>query len=144
MRPSGPRPTGEIRFARRMACTPDGCATSHCALTVELDQGAPTPGPLGISGGGCGRVRPGDLAFCFLFVQGTDRAPLADRSAFGGSTADYISRCPACGSGPVDYYYDLDVRVPLDMAPGVKPVPVWVTDGQGHRADAIWFIEIVR
>lgn len=48
-------------------------------------------------------------------------------------------RCTACGSET----YELDLRVPDDMTPGIKTVPVWVVDEQGRRADTTASITVV-
>jgi hypothetical protein len=39
--------------------------------------------------------------------------------------------------------FDIDLRIPADMAPGVKTFPVWATDADGRRADTTAAIEIV-
>ena len=62
----------------------------------------------------------------------------------GGSAFRFVGfpKCPACGGPP--WTYDIDLRVPADMTPGAKTFPVWVIDGEGHRADTTATIEIVR
>lgn len=70
----------------------------------------------------------------------------ADLRIFGGSAEAPSSsfgfpKCPACGGPP--WTYDIDLRVPADMTPGVKTFAVWVMDGEGHRADTTATIEIV-
>jgi hypothetical protein len=49
--------------------------------------------------------------------------------------------CPACGAPPSTF--DLAVRVPANMAPGVKIIPIWASDAQGHRTNGTALIEIV-
>ena len=70
----------------------------------------------------------------------------ADLRFFGGPAEAPTSsfgfpKCPACGGPP--WAYDIDLRVPADMTPGVKTFAVWVNDGEGHRADTTAAIEIV-
>jgi len=126
--------TGNVSFT-----WPD-CAAPNCGLTVGLNQGSstPPPAPLQISVICYGPYRPGDIAACFIE---TTRGPFADLSTFGGPAEYSIPPCPACGGPP--WTYDLPVRVPADMTPGVKTIAIWATDAQGHRVNATASIGIV-
>ena len=53
-----------------------------------------------------------------------------------------IPRCPACGGPP--WTFDLDLRVPADMATGVKTFAIWATDAEGNLASTTAAIEIAR
>jgi hypothetical protein len=58
----------------------------------------------------------------------------ADMSIFG--------RPADAGFTPSPGAYDLDLRVPADMTPGVKTFAVWAIDLEGHRADTSASIEV--
>ena len=64
-----------------------------------------------------------------------------DLRIFGGPAELRFPKCPACGGPP--WTFDIDLRIPADMAPGVKTFPVWATDADGRRADTTASIEIV-
>lgn len=113
--------------------------------------GAPGPGSptvaLGVSARCFGPFRPGEQVSlaCVVFVQeatgpaSTGIGVHADLSQFGGPADALPVKCPACGD-PLTY--DLDLRVPADMAPGAKVFAIWATDAQGRRADGSASIEI--
>jgi hypothetical protein len=123
------------------------------ASTPAAPPTAPTPSSsqLGISVG-CGPLRTGTYygLACIAMVSDTN-APSnysyrvqADLRIFGGSAEAPpfgFPKCPACGGPP--WTYDMDLRVPADMTPGVKTFAVWVIDGEGHRADTTATVEIV-
>lgn len=77
---------------------------------------------------------------CLVLVEDTTHPPVnrftarADLRVFGGSADAVFPRCPACGGPP--WTFDLDLRVPADMTPGVKTFDVWVTDPEGNRRAA--------
>lgn len=88
-------------------------------------------------------VHPADTApaACFVGVEGGVTKPVgasADLRAFGGAAEAPLVACWACGA----IEFDLDVRVPADMALGVHRVPVWAIDANGRRADAIALLEV--
>lgn len=134
-----------------MAIGLSGCARDSRDAS---DGGVPTaPGPaatpLKISAvcrGGpyqAGQYVP--LACTILVDEATNPAStgttaFADTQLFNGSRESSLPACPACGAPPRTF--DLDLRVPADLAPGVKTFAVWATDAQGRRADSTASIEI--
>lgn len=102
---------------------------------------------LGVSSKCFGPFQPGDHATlaCVVFVQeatgpaSTNVSVYADLSQFGGPANVPTTKCPACGDPPT---YDVELRVPAAMAPGVKTFPVWAVDTEGRRADGNASIEI--
>ena len=85
---------------------------------------------------------------CLVEVSDTDVASnaaysvKADLRIFGGPAEVIFPKCPACGGPP--WTFDIDLRIPADMTPGVKTFPVWVTDAvNGRRADTTAVVEIV-
>jgi hypothetical protein len=124
--------TGNVDFTR-----PD-CALPNCGLTVELNQGPPqeiSATPICTT-----PVHAGDYAFCALLALGG--SAFADLRIFGGSAEVEGSPCPACGTFPAQTF-DLYFQVPARMTPGVKTLPIWVADAQGHRVSATASIVIV-
>ena len=106
---------------------------------------SPTPAPTRVivSTRCFGPFQPGQYVplACAVFVEDRSFRVSADLSIFGGkSDASGFPACPACGGPP--WTVDLDLRVPADMAPGVKTFAVWATDPEGHRADTTASIEI--
>ena len=108
-----------------------------------------TPAALAVSASCLGPFRPGDYAAlaCFVFVQdaadppSTNTSAYADLRVFGGPADLTIPSCPACGGPP--WTFDLDIRIPADISPGVKSFPVWATDAQGRNAGSTASIQIV-
>ena len=117
---------------------------AETAVSVEITPN-PAPTLIVVDSKCAGPYHPGDLGFCVvLFVEGasplsTGVRAFADLHLFGRSAAVGIPPCTGCGGGT----FDLDVRIPADMSPGVKTFPVWVTDAQGRRTDATVTLEVI-
>jgi hypothetical protein len=125
-----------------------GGGGSSPASTPTQPTTSPAPAPLSIISVGCGRVHPGEYAglACIAEISDTDAQAhsldvRADMSIFGRSANAGFTQCPACGGPP--WTYDLDVRIPADMTPGVKTFAVWATDSDGHRTDTTASMEVV-
>ena len=110
---------------------------------------SPAPSALSVSTKCFGPFRPGSYygLACVAAVSETTPPPLytygvhADLRVFGGSADVRFPQCPACGGPP--WTFDIDLRIPADMPPGVRTFPVWATDADGRRADTTASIEIV-
>ena len=110
---------------------------------------SPTPSQLSVSTRCFGPFRSGTYYGLACVAEVSDTTPpritsygvQADLRLFGGPAAVRFPQCPACGGPP--WTFDIDLRIPADMAPGVKTFPVWATDGDGRRADTTAAIEIV-
>jgi hypothetical protein len=117
---------------------------AETAVSVEITPN-PAPTPILVDSKCSGPYRPGDLGFCVVrTVEGasplsSDLRAFGDLRLFGGSAQRGIPPCTGCGGNT----YDLDVRIPADMSPGVKTFPVWVTDAQGRRTDATATLEVI-
>ena len=117
-------------------------ASASCGGSSPPAPAAPTgptplPAPIVMSTRCSGPFHPGETApgACFLDVAGASppvRA-FADLRQFGGRAEAELVQCPACGAPP--WQFDLDVRIPADMPPGPRTVPVWAMDAHGRRAD---------
>ena len=111
---------------------------------------SPTPSQLTVSTRCSGSFRNGvyyPLA-CLAEVSDTNStfnaaySVKADLRIFGGPAEVIFPKCPACGGPP--WTFDIDLRIPADMTPGVKTFPIWVTDAvNGRRADTTAAVEIV-
>ena len=96
-----------------------------------------------------GPLRPGTYYGLACVAEVSETAPpqvpvyrvRADLRIFGGPEELAFPQCPACGGPP--WAFDIDLRIPSDMAPGVKSFPVWVTDAEGHKAETTASVEIV-
>jgi hypothetical protein len=117
---------------------------AETAVSIEITPN-PAPTPISVVAGCYGPYHPGDVGFCGVgFVEGasplsTDVQAFADLRLFGGSAQRGLNRCTGCGGGT----FDLDLRIPASMSPGVKTFPVWVTDAQGRRTDATATLEVI-
>ena len=84
---------------------------------------------------------------CFVLVEDGANPPsretkaFADPRLFAGLAQSGIAMCPACGFPPRTF--DLDLRIPADMPPGVKTFAVWATDAEGRRAETTASFEVV-
>ena len=109
-----------------------------------------SPGPgstsLSVAAKCLGPFHPGEYAglACVVFVQDAANNPTngvyADRSIFGGAAQSGVVKCPACGGPP--WTFDLDLRIPPNMTPGVKTFAVWATYADGSRTETTASIEI--
>ena len=96
----------------------------------------------------CGAVRAGEYAplACVLLVTPATRPAspgvraFADLSMFGGQSQTHVAMCVACGGPPITF--DMDLRVPANVTPGVKTFAIWTTDAEGRRAEATATLEI--
>ena len=110
---------------------------------------SPTPSQLSVSTRCFGPLRTGAYYGLACVAEVSETTPprittygvQADLRIFGGPADVRFPQCPACGGAPVTF--DIDLRIPADMAPGVKTFPVWATDADGRRADTTAAIEIV-
>src|SRR5262249_57118152 len=79
-----------------------------------------------------------------VFVQETPNNPTvgvyADRSMFGDGAQSGVVKCSACGGPP--WTFDLDLRIPANMTPGVKTFAVWAIYADGSRAETTASIEL--
>jgi hypothetical protein len=150
MRISGWRsvPPVVIAFGLLAGCARDSDRQATAAGAAPTSPG-PLPTPLTVSTRCLGPFRPGAYVplACFVLVEdgahpaSTATRAFADLRMFGGLERSGIVMCPACGFPP--RVFDLDLRVPADMPPGVKTFAVWATDAQGRRADTTASIEVV-
>jgi hypothetical protein len=102
---------------------------------------------LTISTGCAGPFRPGAQVACAVVVregssiQSTGLRAFADLQPFGSITGFDLGPCVECG-GP-SWTFNLNVRVPADMEPGLKAFAVWAVDAQGRRADTTVRVDVV-
>jgi hypothetical protein len=103
--------------------------------------------PLGFSLLQCGTIRPGEsiVSLCQFAVQpGTNPTStgvqiIADMRAVGGSEDRQLL------SGPGDFGlgFLVDVHVPADVPPGLKPIPLMASDSQGRTTTATATIPVL-
>jgi hypothetical protein len=94
----------------------------------------------------CGTIRPGEsiVGLCqFILQPGTnptssDVKVIADMRAVGGSG----DRQLVSGPGDSGLGFTVDVHVPADMPPGLKPIPLTTYDAQGRTATATATIQV--
>ena len=103
----------------------------------------PLPAPITMSARCVNPVHPGETAStaCFVSVEGGVSRPVsaaADLRSFGGSAEARLVPCPACGA----IEFDMEVRVPADMAPGPQAIAVWAIDANGRRGDATAVLQV--
>jgi hypothetical protein len=124
-------------------------ADTSAAVEIVPMTPAPSPSPLTLTTRCFGPFRPGTYYGLACVAEVSQRVPphapayrvRADLRIFGGPAEVEFPQCPACGGPPVTF--DIDLRIPSDMAPGVKSFPVWVTDAGGNRAETTAAVEIV-
>jgi hypothetical protein len=106
-----------------------------------------TIGPVRIRTTCIGPVRAGDLLTCFVAVDpgtnpaSTELEAFVDGRQIGGGERFVIGRCPACGYPPATF--DLGVRVPAQLSPGLKTLVFFATDKEGRTATITDTIEVI-
>jgi hypothetical protein len=109
---------------------------------------SPSASQLSVSTRCFGPFRPGTYYGLACVAEVSETLPprlatyrlLADLRILGGPAEVTFPACPACGGRPT---FDIDLRIPSEMTPGVKSIPVWVTDADGRRAETTAAVEIV-